>query len=280
MIINFFEKKHYYTVEAPGIFEGALYQPGVTTIIGMKDKSAALVPWATGEMAKKLKEMIAESEPEHFTVATLSALVDAAKSSYNSSRQKAADIGTLAHGVFEVALKGGKPKLPLTLDPEKPHIDQDMVDQANNAVDAGLQFIREHEIEVVQAETPRWSPRYGYIGTGDLIARIDGELSVLDWKTSKRLYPTVRLQLSAYKQAYEEEYPNQEITQRVAVNTGKDGKLDPQFYGIDSHEDDLEMFLSLLKAWRWDRANQGDSRYNKEVPRYLTATEVSLISAA
>jgi hypothetical protein len=295
VIITFNEAKHYYTVQAPTVFKDKLYQPSVTGIIGMKDKSGALVHWATEQFAEKMKAMIDDAEPEYLQPDLLKALVDVAKDTWRVSKQQAADIGTVAHGVFEDVLAGKDVKLPLHFDANMSrNFTQDMADQANNAIEAGLQFIREHDITVVQAEAVRWSPTYGYIGTGDLIAYIDGKLAVADWKTSKRLYPTVRLQLSAYKHAYEEEYPDQQIEWRVAINTGKDGKLSYEIHDNDgniatnenptfakplgrshSHKADLKTFLSLQDAWVWDRENQGT--WSKEAPRQLTPDEVAKI---
>ena len=40
---------------------------------------------------------------------------------------------------------------------------------------------------------------YRYAGTCDAVAKLkDGRLAVIDWKTGKRLYPEVALQLAAY----------------------------------------------------------------------------------
>jgi hypothetical protein len=276
VIITFNEAKHYYTVQAPTVFKDKLYQPSVTGIIGMKDKSGALVHWATEQFAEKMKKLIAEAPADYLQPDLLSALVDVAKDTWRVSKQQAADIGTVAHGVFEDTLAGKDVELPLKFNPNlSMNFTQDMIDQANNAIDAGLQFIREHDIKVVQAEAVRWSPTHGYIGTGDLIAYIDGKLSVADWKTSKRLYPTVRLQLSAYKSAWEEENPDQIIEQRVGINTTKEGQLEYEVYGNETHQEDLNVFLSLIDVWRWDRVNQG--KWSKEAPRQLTQDEVTKI---
>jgi hypothetical protein len=276
VIITFNEAKHYYTVQAPTVFKDKLYQPSVTGIIGMKDKSGALVHWATEQFAEKMKKLIHEAQPEYLQPDLLAALVDVAKDTWRVSKQQAADIGTVAHGVFEDTLAGKDVKLPLQFEPNVArHFTQDMIDQCNNAVDAGLRFIREHDIHVVKTEGVRWSPTYGYIGTGDLVGKIDGKLSIADWKTSKRLYPTVRLQLSAYKQAWEEEHPDQIIEQRVGINTTKEGVLEYEVYGNDTHDEDLNVFLSLIHVWRWDRVNQG--KWSKEAPRQLTQDEINQI---
>jgi hypothetical protein len=271
-IITFNEAKHFYTVTCPAVFKDKLYQPSVTSVIGMKDKSNALVPWAVDQFAERMTKLAATGDT--WDRDSLIAIVDVAKDTWRKSKQEAADIGSVCHRVFEAKLQGEDPKLPLVIDPlVSPNFTAEMIEQANNAAAAGLRFIDEHEIKVVQAEAPRWSPTHGYIGTGDLIAWIDGKLSVLDWKTSKRLYATVRLQLSAYKQAYEEEYPGQVIEQRVAVNTGKDGNLTVETYDNNTHGLDLSVFLSLLDIWRWDRENQG--QWSKKAPRRISPDELN-----
>jgi hypothetical protein len=272
-IISFNEAKHYYSVKAPGI-PGYLYQPSVTSIIGKLDKSGALVPWAVSEMAKRIKVLLRDGES--WDRESLEALIDVAQDTWRQTKQEAADIGSLVHRVLEEKLAGREPVLPITADPMlAPNFTPEMVEKANNSISAGLKFLNEREIEVIQAEQPRWSPTYGYIGTGDLIALIDGKLSVLDWKTSKRLYPTVFLQLAAYQQAYQEEFPDQQIEQRVAVNVGRDGELTVETRDNNTFDRDLKTFFALLETWRWDRENQG--QWSKPAPPMLTQDQLGQI---
>jgi hypothetical protein len=256
-LINFNEAKHFYSVTVPGTTIRNLYQPSVTGIIGMKDKSGALVPWAVGQMTERVKTLLGEGD-ETWDRETLLAVLETAQETWRNERQKAADIGSLAHRVLEARLLGSSITLPITADSLlAPNLTPEMVKLANNAISAGLRYLDEHSVRVIQAEAPRWSPTYGFIGTGDLIAEIDGKLSILDWKTSKRLYPTVFLQLAAYQQAYQEEHPGQQILQRVAVNIGRDGELTVESRDNATFERDLRMFLALLEVWHWDRENNG-----------------------
>lgn len=278
-IIVFNEAKHYYTVSVKGICD-KLYQPGVTTIIGMKDKSGALVSWATEQFAERMKALV--NTAETWEADTLCAVIDVAKDTWRKKRDEAASIGSIAHRALEATLLGHKPKLPLKIDDiVSPNVTQDMMDMANNSIEAGLQFIREHKIEVIEAEAPRWSPRHGYIGTGDLIARIDGRLAVLDWKTSKRLYPTVRMQLSAYGHAWMEEHPEQRVELRVPVNIGRDGVLEYEIHENTgckcgcTDENDFNTFLGLLNVWHWDRVNQG--KWSQPPVKRLTPEQITAI---
>jgi hypothetical protein len=277
--ITFHEARHYYTVKVPGIVD-KLYQPSVTGIIGMMDKSGALVPWAVGQMATRIKELTpaGSTDKEVFL-----GVVDAAQETWRQTKNEAADIGSLVHRVLEQELLSRsdlaeKPALPVEPDALlAPHLSAEMVEKANLSISAGLQFLDEHKIVVVQAEAVRWSPRYGYLGTGDLIAEVDDKLSVLDWKSGKRLYPTVWLQLAAYQVAYEEEFPDQQIVQRVGVNVGRDGVLETETRTNDTLKDDFKTFLALLQVWRWNMENQG--KWSKPAPQVLGAFDKLLCAA-
>jgi hypothetical protein len=266
--IKFHELKHYYTVKVHGTEHTKLYQPSVTTVLGMKDKSNALIPWAVNAMKERTLRLLGDYET--LTRPALEAVLDAAQDSYRKKTQDACDVGTVVHRVLEQELLSRfdlaeKPLLRVELNSAlAPHITGEMVDQINRSIGAGLQFYRENQIQLIQAEAPRWSPTYGYIGTGDLVARFNGELAILDYKTSKAIYSEYFLQTAAYQMAYEEEFPDQKILKRIVVHIGRDGVLDTQSRDNSTLEQDFEVFISLLKVWRWNLENQG--KWSKPAP--------------
>lgn len=265
--VTFHEARHYYTVTVPSMDVRKLYQPSVTTILGMKAKPH-LIKWAVGEMSKRTRELLEKIPDEALTKDLVHGVLDAAEDSYQKTKQKAADIGSVVHRVLEQVLLGEKPALPLKADPVlAPQLTVDMIDQANNCIDAGLKFFREHEIEVIQAERPIWSPTHGYIGTGDLKAFFDGKRSMLDYKTGKYIYDEYWMQLAAYQSAHHEEFPDEEIEQRVVVNVGRDGKLRHKVRTNETLQSDMNGFLGLNAAWRWHVENQGE--YSKPAPRVV-----------
>jgi hypothetical protein len=276
--ISFNETKHFYTVSVPGAGISKLYQPGVTTIIGKLDKSGALLPWAVDQMALRLKQLIGAEEAS-IDKNMLEALIEAAQDSWREAKDKAATVGSLVHRVIEEKLRGGDPKLPLVADELlAPNLTPEIVEHANRNAKRAFEFLDDHKLRVIHVEQPRWSPTYGYIGTGDFIGEFDGKLSVLDWKNGKRLYPTIKLQLAAYQQAYQEEYPQDKIEQRIGVNIGRDGEIDFQIYGNDTFEHDLKTFLALLRVWRWDRPHEYPAG-TKVAPELLTKDQLSVVLA-
>jgi hypothetical protein len=268
--ITFHEGKHYYSVKIPAAGISNLSQPSVTGIIGKLDKSNALLPWAVGEMANRVKELTPEGSTDK---EVFLAIVDAAQDTWRGAKNKAADIGTLAHRALEQELlyragRGPKPKLPLIANEMiAPHLTEAMIEMANNAVRAGLRYFDEHKLDLVFTERVLWSPTFGYLGTTDGVAKIDGKLSVFDFKTSKRLYPTVWVQLAAYAKAYEEEFPEQKIEQRVGINIGRDGVLEVETKDNSSLTEDFKTFRALRQVWSWDISNQG--KWSKEPPQIV-----------
>jgi len=262
-IATFHAGKHYYVVAVPDLGIRKLYQPGVTTIIGMKDKSGPLLPWAVGMMTTRVKEL-AKLQPDPIPRQTLFTLLDSAEDSYRDAKQEAADIGSLVHRVLEQALLGtfDASMLPLKADALlAPDLTPEMVELANNAIAAGLAFFSQYTIKVLATERVVWSPTYGFIGTTDLLAEVDGETCILDFKTAKRPYPENFIQLAAYQTAISEEKPELEITKRWVVRVGKDGKLMAESRDNSTLEEDFICFRALHRVWQWERQN---GRFPKE----------------
>ncbi len=264
--ITFKPGKHVYTVDVPAKGITDLWQPSVTGIIGMMSMGDGLMYWGINEMVAKVEHLLASDPAEVMSKSLFKAVLQSAKATWKESRDNYADIGTYVHNFLEEELKyrsglGASPTLPITIPGElRPSVEK--------AIGAGQRFFDKHHIELVQAEAPRWSATHGYIGTGDLIARVDGKLSALDYKTSKRLYPKVFLQLAAYQMAYQEEFAGQEIEQRTGINVGRDGVLSHETRDNVTLQSDFKVFLGLQDAWRWSRVQE-----DKQIPMTVGAIQ-------
>jgi hypothetical protein len=142
-----------------------------------------------------------------------------------------------------------------------------MVDAANSSAYAVTQFFDKHHFEPFLLERPFWSPQDGFVGTPDYIGLVDGELSVVDYKTSKRIYAEYWAQLAALQYMYQIEFKGKVIRKRWAINIPKDGtfdeKKDVQVRGLDTYASDLDMFLACWQLYRWERENDD---YKKGTP--------------
>ena len=68
-------------------------------------------------------------------------------------------------------------------------------------VKAFLKWTEEYKPEWIDAERKIYCDKYKYAGTVDAVAKINGRVCVIDFKTSKKIYKPYHLQISAYAQA-------------------------------------------------------------------------------
>lgn len=65
-------------------------------------------------------------------------------------------------------------------------------------------FWRTYKPKLISTEDFVWSDEYKYAGTADLVVEMDGEVWLLDIKTSNSLHKSYDLQLASYAKALEE----------------------------------------------------------------------------
>ncbi len=150
-------------------------------------------------------------------------------------------IGNEAHKRMEWIVKG-------RVGPE-PQIGE----EAAIAVNAGEQFLAQNPIEMVMSEQTVWSEKHEYAGTLDMLATFDGKLTVVDWKTSKAIYPEARLQVAAYAIAVDEmgHGPVEEGLILRLPKTTVDPGFEPIVIAGQDLTDAKEAFLAALTCWKW-----------------------------
>ena len=175
------------TLEKPGrhiYMVNGKRKTGVTTYIGVMDKSAALVPWATelyrDFLLENLKKGITE---EHIYEGCDLHLV---------RKQEAADIGSQAHDWIERFILGQEPEMP-------------DVKEVQIAVNAFLDWMNSNKVKFLSSERVIYSKKYDFVGKMDIEAKVNGKLCLIDIKTSNGLYNTYNMQTAAYVKADEEE---------------------------------------------------------------------------
>ena len=104
-------------------------------------------------------------------------------------KNKSAEEGTLLHGAVEAILKKENTPIPDSVAP---------------AVTAFLDFQKQNEIIPHQIEARIVSKKHHYAGTLDCLAELNGQLGVLDIKTSYAIYRDYGIQTSAYIEALTE----------------------------------------------------------------------------
>ena len=114
--------------------------------------------------------------------------------------KKAADEGTLVHNLAESYLKGEK--IELMDEDQNPKYDIKIWKMFLRFVD----FWETSGAELIETEVFLYSDALNIAGTCDLVCKINGEVCVIDIKTSNHLQVTYELQSAIYARCFEECY--------------------------------------------------------------------------
>ena len=112
---------------------------------------------------------------------------------HRAERKKAGDAGTLAHAMVENAIHGRPPRENTDGFPEE------AFGPAEIGFHAWEEWSKVMKVEYVKTEVPLVSEGWRFGGTPDAIAKVEGKLCVLDWKTSNAVYADYVIQLAAYR---------------------------------------------------------------------------------
>lgn len=185
--------------------------------------------------------------PREAYLATLTSRLGLVKA-HQRELAKAGDIGTQIHKMIEWMMRTA---LGAEAGP-KPVIS----DQAQWAVMAFEDFAKSVNLKPVLIEQTVYSTVHGYAGTMDLLARVNGVLTLLDFKSGKAIYPESFLQSAAYSVALAEMgyvLPASALILRLPkVET------DPAFevVTVPPALDLFPVFLATKQLWQWTYANE------------------------
>lgn len=166
--------------------------PSVTTVLGILDKSNALLPWAVNCCVKYIEDALRDDADRHDD-ATILETIQKAKYEWRKVKDEAADIGSEIHNLIEKYIKEGKDAIG-ELRPE-----------VENGFLAFLEWESENITQWVESESTVYSTEHGFAGTLDAVAEMkDGRTLLIDFKSSKGFYDGYGKQISAYAIAYKE----------------------------------------------------------------------------
>ncbi len=191
---------------------------GVTTVIGRFKDSTGLLYWAfeQGKAAER---------------GEIERLYD--------RRDSAAESGTIAHSMVEAHIN----KEPI---PDGPQ-------DSKNAFQSYLSWESMTKLKIVEQEMPLVSERYQFGGCPDAIGEINGELCLVDWKTSNSVYQDYLIQLAAYKQLWEENHPDRLLTGGFHLCRFAKSYGDFAHHYYPELNDAWEQFKLFLQAYKIDK---------------------------
>lgn len=196
--------------------DGALV-PGVTTILGVLNKPA-LVPWANGLGLQGINVR------EYVDVL--------------------ATIGTIGHDLICCHNK----RVPFEANGHP----AELIDKAENCFLSYLAWEKQHDVEPILCESALVSEAYGFGGTVDMFANVDGVPTIVDYKTGKAIYPEHIYQVSAYRKLLEENGYDVEAVRILQI--GRDETEGFSERVVDDTARQWELFTHCLAIYRLQKA--------------------------
>lgn len=207
--LSFEKGKHFYKLDDKPI-------TGVTSILGVINKPA-LLSWASGCASDYIRDEVAKiaSKNDGFEYLKVLAaewerILLEAKKAYAQKRDKAADIGSLAHAWCEKWIQDNA--IP---------VEKELALITDNFV----KWATDKKMKFLASELRVYDDDMFYCGTFDFLCEIDGKVYLGDLKTGSGIYPEMFLQTAAYQNALQKLCPEIKVEGNIIVNCRKDGKF-------------------------------------------------------
>lgn len=211
--------------------------PGVTTITGgqLAWNKNVLIAWAR-------RSALAGKDPDKI-------------------RDEAADSGTCTHYLVECHIKNVEADLK--------DFTQAQIDKGETGFLAFLDWEKENELDYRFIEKGVVSEVYRYGGTVDMLATKNGSLWLLDLKTSKGIYAEHKVQVAAYKYAYEEQ--EQEIINECHILqlNKEDGSFQHHKLSKEQIEDGWQVFKLCRVLYDLQKRFQEGQKMNLQTPKQI-----------
>jgi hypothetical protein len=235
--------------------------PSVTNILGAISRPA-LIPWAASVERTLVSEAAADLyaawaaqtvRPPLPRSAYLTTLLSTLGPTRAHQRQleQAGDIGSQTHKLVEWALRV---RLGAEAGPE-PVVCQ----EARHGFETFDRWAESVKLKPVLVERQVYSLEHGYAGTLDLLARVNGVLTVIDLKTSKAIWSENYLQVVAYQMAMQEMgyLATDGLIVRLPKVVG-----DPEFEvkPVPPAAELFPVFLAAKALWSWQQTNDKPAR--------------------
>lgn len=115
----------------------------------------------------------------------------------DEARESATSVGSRVHEIIEAKIRREKEPFCDWLTPDQ----ELMVSTSLAAFDSWCEAV---SFVALETELEMIGDAWDCAGRCDLVARVGGRLSIVDWKTAKQIYPKDIVQVAAYSYLYEE----------------------------------------------------------------------------
>jgi hypothetical protein len=259
---------------------------GVTTVLGVINKSHMLVPWATKLCIETLKGYLFDDDGglKEFSTEQLLMWMHEAKNKHRERLEEAGDIGHIAHDAIERAIKYALEHTDgVVVVTEDTYLPDN--EQARNCVLAAFDWMAKHNVRWLATERKIYSREFDVAGTADGKCIVDScddimccrgrsfkdRKAIADWKSSNHLSDSYAYQTAIYQFAEIEEF-GEYIPDRWILRLGKeDGKFEPWYIPNEFFEADLNAFLAALQLYRSlkgiEERRKSDKAHLREIVR-------------
>jgi len=168
-------------------------------------------------------------------------------------KSTAADVGTIAHALMEAKIHGDCVEsafVDATFNLDL--MDQDH-DQAWKAFASFEKWYADAGADIKETEVALVSEELCFGGTLDAIGLVDGKLTILDWKTSKKFYPDMLAQMAAYIWLWEEVRGEKVDGCCLARFSKNSAYFKAKFFSAEDLQPAWKYFRHLRYAYKFDR---------------------------
>lgn len=166
--------------------KNGIQYPSVTTILGILDKPA-LLSWASNSAVNYIEDNI-DAVKDPLDVHRGEEVLELARTAYKKISKDACDSGSMTHHAIEAYINGLEYEYIL------------QTEESRNGFEAFLSWESKNHVEWLESEVEIIDEEIGYGGRFDAIARVNGHIYLIDFKTSKSIYDEMAVQLCAYRQ--------------------------------------------------------------------------------
>lgn len=221
-------KKHHYTVNGQTV-------DGVTSILGIIAKPA-LIYWSANKASEYIDKFLEVGKS--LDEIEKKQLVEGCKSAHKTLKDDAANAGTLMHEWIHNYI-------------ENPEIELPTNEMLRKSAENFLEWVKVNDVKFKWSERKVYSKQYNFAGTLDFSATIKGKNVIGDIKTSSGIWDEYWLQLAAYRQAVQEEFPEIKIDHCAIIRLGKDGQFEVK--ELNNFQENIKAFVGALELYRWQK---------------------------
>lgn len=180
-------------------------------------------------------------------------------------KSAAGDKGSRVHQAIADLIDGIELKLDVKYPDPKTGEERELSLEEYEAIASFVDWYRLNKPEIMFKEFVLFNDEYGYAGTADLVCKIKDKIHLIDLKTSQYIWPSHKLQVSAYKKAI-----GYKIDKLSILQLGY--KKNKAKYKFTEVEDCFDLFLAAKKIW--ENEQKGVSPKQKDYPLTLKLEEV------